>query len=358
MKRCSYCDFAIAPYSTDGAARYLARLEQELEQLPAPASLRTVYIGGGTPSALSHAELQRLLTNIRGRLAVDPDEWTLEANPESVDAEKAALLHSFGIHRISLGAQSSSATTLQAIGRDHDPADTGRALQLLRQAGVRNINIDLMFAAPEQSMAELEVDLDRLLELDPDHVSTYCLTYEDNTPMTLAWKNGKVARADDETELEFYRLVRQRLAEAGYVHYEISNFAKPGRESLHNQVYWKGREYFGVGLGAASYVNGVRRTNTRHLAEYLGDWQGRPPHESEELDPPARARELVILGLRMREGLEESRVRQLGFSLEQLYPDRSLDRLLQQGLLSRANGRLCLTERGLELADHVSAELV
>ncbi len=290
-------------------------------------------------------------------------EWTCEANPESVTREKARLLRDFGVDRVSLGAQSFEPAVLAALGRDHAPEQVFRALDLLRDAGFRRLSLDLMFAAPGETLAQLERDLATLTSLHLDHVSAYCLTFEPGTPLTRLRAQGRVTQETDDVELAQYRLVREQLAAGGLALYEISNFARPGSESQHNQVYWRGEEYFGVGLGAGSYERGTRRSNTRELAAYLGEWGRdplRPPHEAETLSPEAKARERAILGLRLRAGIDPSEIAARGgLSLAELYRDGEIGSLVTRGLLEEASdGRLRLTDRGLELADEVFVELV
>jgi oxygen-independent coproporphyrinogen-3 oxidase len=361
IKRCAYCDFATAPYDGGSADRYLQRLARELERVPRGTELDTIYFGGGTPTALSESQLAALLAAVRERTGGARSEWTCEANPESVTAAKARMLRDAGVDRVSLGAQSFDRDVLAALGRDHAPDHVFRALELLRDAGFERLTLDLMFAAPGETERQLKSDLAQLAALDLEHVSAYCLTYESGTPLTRMRASGRVIPESDDVELRQYRLVRELLAAAGLAHYEISNFARPGRESRHNLVYWRGEEYFGVGLGAGSYEGGTRRSNTRLLDEYLSDWGGSPfpPHEAETLEPAAKARERVILGLRLRRGIEASRWRVMtGFALDELYPGRELDRLSDQGLLERSGDALRLSERGLELADEVFVELV
>jgi oxygen-independent coproporphyrinogen-3 oxidase len=344
--------------------------------VPAGTPLRTIYFGGGTPTALSEAQLAFLLERARER-AADPragapgsplEEWTCEANPESVTPAKARMLREAGVDRVSLGAQSFDPQVLTALGRDHAPEHVFRALDLLREAGFRRLSLDLMFAAPGETSAQLERDLATLARLDLEHVSAYCLTYEPGTPLTRLRAEGRVTPQTDDVELVQYRLVRDRLGAAGLDHYEISNFARSGAESRHNLVYWHADEYYGVGLGAGSYELGTRRSATRALEAYLGEWgtdpatgepSRFPPHEAETLDREAKAREQMILGLRLRRGLDpaelEARHR---LSLASLYRDGEIDRLVARGWLERSADRLRLTDRGLELADEVFVELV
>jgi oxygen-independent coproporphyrinogen-3 oxidase len=362
IRRCAYCDFATAPYDDDSARAYVPRLLHELERVPRGAPMRTAYFGGGTPTALHERELERLLAAVCARIAPRAGfEWTCEANPESVTPAKAALLRDHGVNRVSLGAQSFQPAVLAALGRDHAPDHVFRALDTLRAAGFRRLTLDLMFAAPGETTAQLEADLATLAGLGLDHVSAYCLTYEAGTPLTRMRAEGRVTPHEDDVELVQYRLVRERLAAAGLAHYEISNYARPGEESRHNLVYWRGEEYFGLGLGAGSYEHGTRRTNTRLLPHYLGEWGASPfpPHEAETLEPAAKARERAILGLRLRAGLDpRDFTAPRGGTLAELYRDGELESLERRGLLARGDGRIRLTDRGLELADEVFVELV
>jgi oxygen-independent coproporphyrinogen-3 oxidase len=361
IRRCAYCDFATAPYDAGSADRYLTRLARELERVPGDASLDTIYLGGGTPTALSEAQLESLLAAVRARTGGAREEWTCEANPESVTPAKARLLRDAGVDRVSLGAQSFDGQVLAALGRDHAPEHVFRALEILRDAGFERLTLDLMFAAPGETEAQLRSDLAQLAALELDHVSAYCLTYESGTPLTRMRAEGRVTPESEDVELVQYRLVRELLGAAGLAQYEISNFARPGCESRHNLVYWRGEEYFGVGLGAGSYEQGTRRSNTRLLDDYLSDWRGSPypPHEAETLEAAAKARERVILGLRLRRGIDAAAWRErTGFTLAELYPGGEIERLVAQGLLEPAERSLRLTERGLELADEVFVVLV
>jgi oxygen-independent coproporphyrinogen-3 oxidase len=361
IRRCANCDFATAPYDAASADLYLDRLLHELERVPRGAALDTIYFGGGTPTALSEPQLARLLDAVRDRVGRARLEWTCEANPESVTPAKARLLRDAGVDRVSLGAQSFDRAVLQALGREHAPEHVFAALAILKAAGFERLTLDLMFAAPTESSAQLERDLATLASLELEHVSAYCLTYEPGTPLTRMRAEGRVTPQPDDVELVQYRMVRARLADAGLAHYEISNFARPGRESRHNLVYWRGEEYFGVGLGTGSYEHGTRRTNTRLLDEYLSDWRGSPfpPHEAETLAADAKARERVVLGLRLTRGIATSEWKErTGFTLAELYPGGEVETLVGRGLLEKVDGALRLTERGVELADEVFIDLV
>jgi oxygen-independent coproporphyrinogen-3 oxidase len=289
------------------------------------------------------------------------EEWTCEANPETVHPQLASMLRESGVDRISLGAQSFQARVLESLGRDHDPRHVESAIETLRTAGFEELSVDLMFAAPQQTIEDLDRDLDRVLEFGLPHLSAYCLSYETGTPLTQRWQQGRVPRASEDHELRLYRRIRERLTAAGYRHYEISNYALPGHECKHNLVYWMGRPYYGFGLGAGSYEGGVRRTNTRNLHAYLGPWPGpdRPPHDAEELPDLERARELVVLGLRLADGVEHARLEsETGFAFEDLYDLALIQRWQDLGLVELDAAGLRCTPAGFEVADSLFADLV
>ena len=325
-----------------------------------PLRLKTIYVGGGTPTTLSDLQFKRLLSMVQRHLNVPPEEWTCEANPESLSREKLRVLKDYGVGRLSLGNQSFQPEVLEALGREHEPAHTYQAIRRLKEFGFQNFNVDLMFGAPGVDAEHLARDLEILRDLDVPHVSAYCLSYESGTPLTGLRDRGRVQAQPAEFELAQYRDVVRGLENLGLHRYEISNFAREGFESQHNRVYWQGMEYFGVGLGSGSYIDGVRRTNTRELGAYLGPWvDGRPPHDSERLRGRARSREMVILNLRMREGISGRHLQQeTGHSLADLYEPGLLERLVELGLVARSDDSLRLTDRGFELSDSVFVELV
>ena len=360
VRKCKYCDFFSVPL--DGAApRFLAALELELRQLPANFAPDTVYIGGGTPTSMEPGDLQRLMAMLkpvasRGHVI----EWTCEANPGTLTREKADILKASGVNRMSLGVQSFSAETLAFLGRIHSPAEAVDSYQLLRDAGFENVNIDLMYGIPGCSREDLDADLGRVRQLAPEHVAAYCLIFEEGTPLTQMRDAGQLEELEDDESLEQYRLVRARLGEAGYHHYEISNFAKPGFESRHNLIYWSAGDYIGCGPAAHSHWGGVRYGNPKHLEEYCAALTaGRSPRSFEEtLDPEAKARETLIMGLRRLDGISVGEFRKTtGFDYRDLKP-AELDWLCHIGMLEEKDGRLRLTEKGLFVSDSVFAELV
>jgi len=361
-RRCPYCDFSIAvPRDGVEPAAFLKALAVELGVLPYKLAPRTLYLGGGTPTELGPAFLLDLLRELeawidRSRLV----EFTVEANPENVTADIARCLADSGANRVSLGAQSFAAGNLRFLGRRHTSDDILRSVDLLRSAGISRISVDLIFGLPDQTVDDLGQDLRRLVALEPDHISTYCLAYEEYTPLTLALERGLTTRKSSEEELELYRHVRAMLVRFGFRQYEISSFARPGKASLHNGGYWKHTEYLGVGPAAVSFIGGVRWKNAASTPDWItGQLTGNPQHEFiENLPTAGAAREAVITGLRRSRGIREGWLRRrLGVGFEVL--DEAMIRSFrEQGLLESKPGCLRLTERGVELADHVAAGIL
>lgn len=362
VRKCRYCDF----YSVEGAcaaerSAFLDALEVELGRLPPGFAPETVFIGGGTPTAFEPAELSRFLTLLNERVRLgDVTEWTCEANPGTLTREKVAILRDAGVNRVSLGVQSFEPQNLAFLGRIHTATEAVEAFQLLRDGGFDNLSLDLIHAIPGSSRERLQCDLDRVVGLGPEHVACYGLIFEEGTPLANRRDRGEIAEVDDDEQLAQYNLVRDALARAGYRHYEISNFAKPGRECRHNLLYWTGGEYVGCGPAAHSHGEGMRYANVRDLGEYgCAMREGRSSRESEErLGPEEKARETLVMNLRLIDGVDrESFRRATGFDYRDLR-GREIDWLCEIGLLDESGDRLRLTEKGLFVSDSVFAELV
>jgi oxygen-independent coproporphyrinogen-3 oxidase len=306
-------------------------------------------------------QLVRLLAMIRLRFPLAPGgEWTVEANPGTLDAAKADALAEGGVDRVSLGAQSFRPESLATLERNHAPDEVARALELIRPRFER-WSLDLIFGVPGSTLSDWESDLETALALEPDHLSCYGLVYEKGTALWKQWNAGAVHALDEETERAMYAHTIDRLDRAGLAMYEISNFAKPGHESRHNLVYWANDAYFGVGLGAARYVRGVRSTNMRELPAYLRRLEaGRDVSgPSETLDAEARARETAVLMLRRtRLGLDRGDfATRTGFSLDALL-GAPIARAVGRGLLEDDGRRVRFTREGLFLADSVLCDLL
>jgi oxygen-independent coproporphyrinogen III oxidase len=306
-RRCTYCDFSIAVRRDVPVEEYLEALERELRLREFKAVLDTVYLGGGTPSRLGGAGIQRLMDLIRSCARVSDDaEVTIEANPEDVTAGNAQGWKHAGINRISLGSQSFSEEVLRWMHRVHDSARIPASVHVLRDAGFDNISLDLIFALPESLRRDWHDDLRRTLDLEPEHVSLYGLTFEPQTPLGRQRDRGEVMESPEERYAEEFLLAHETMTAAGLEHYEVSNFAKPGRRSRHNSSYWKRVAYEGLGPSAHAFDGRLRRWNIGPYAEWVDALSaGRAPLAGEELLAPQEvAAEEVYLGLRTVDGLK------------------------------------------------------
>ena len=357
---CGYCDFAVAVGQDHLAELYLDAIEAEMTRLGAPQTVRTLFIGGGTPTHLSSEQLARLLTSIRRWLPLETDgEFSIEANPDTLDAEKVAVLADHGVNRVSLGAQSFHPHLLNVLDRRHLPSHVAEAAERVRRR-IAVVSLDLIFGAPGQTESEWRADLAAALALGPDHLSTYGLTYEKGTPLWKHRERGQVRPLDEDAELALYSTAIDVLEATGFEHYEISSFARPGRRCQHNEVYWANEAYFGFGMGAARYVRGKRELNSRHLKTYIRRaLSGEPAtFQSEALEPMERARETMAVQLRRAEGIDRAAFRmQTGFDLEAT-ANPALRSLIEQGLLADDGASVRLTRRGKYVADGVVERLL
>jgi oxygen-independent coproporphyrinogen-3 oxidase len=289
----------------------------------------------------------------------DDWEWTVEANPGTLDAAKVSILADHGVNRVSLGAQSFHRPLLEVLERNHDPDDVPRALDLVRRR-IDEVSLDLIFGVPGQTLAQWQNDLQRAIALGVPHLSTYGLTYEKGTPLWKQRERGDIRPVDEETERAMYAHTMEALAEAGFEQYEISNFARPGHECRHNLVYWNNHAYFGFGLGAARYIKGRREVNTRDLIRYIElVLSDRPAtQQSEVLEPEERARETAFLMIRKCAGIERaSFFEQTGFVLDALLGE-AIRRHVASGLLDDGGATARLTREGRFLADVVCADFL
>ncbi len=314
--------------------------------------LRTVFLGGGTPTALSETHLERLLAELRATLGFDRvEEFTVEANPMTVTAKKAAMMRAQGVTRVSLGVQAWDEPTLKTLGRDHSSEAAAETFQVLRAAGFPSLNIDLMFSVPGQSMAQWTASLERALALQPDHISAYNLNYEEDTDFFEKLKRG-LFQEDPERDAEFFFQALDTLERAGFHHYEISNYAKPGHESKHNAAYWFGKDYLGLGPSAVSTHGLTRWKNIADTQRYIDAVQAGllPQGEAEQITPGEHLLERIALELRTARGVPMSR---LGEVSEQTFAT-----LQSEGFIRIDNGFVQLTRHGKTLADSVAGELV
>lgn len=346
-KRCDYCDFVTFADRPGLADTYLTALEREMKRY-AGTAIETLFIGGGTPTALSAAQIERLMTGVRSHFDISRlAEATVEANPESATEERLTAYRDGGINRLSLGLQSADDSTLQRIGRLHDVDGFVRAYERSRRLGFSNVNIDLMFGLPGQTLESWSDTLDRVIALRPDHVSAYALKVEAGTRFH---RDGVLA--DQDLEADMYLLASERFSSAGFLHYEISNFAQPGRESKHNLRYWLNQDVIGVGVSAAGYRNSVRRKNTSQLQVYLERSLAGQATETEEtlLDPTERDRENLMLQLRLRSGVDAGQLRRTGVP--------NIDLFLAHGLAEESAGRFTLRPAGWLVSNQLFQHLV
>lgn len=365
VRKCRYCDFNSRPASEAERDQYLQALRCEIagraHELADGLEIATIYFGGGTPTLYDAGDLAGVLDLIAEAFAVSSDaEITVEANPETLDAAKLRGLVAAGVNRLSIGAQSFSDAELALLGRGHRAADTVRAVELARAAGFRNLSLDLIYALPDQTVADWERTLAYALTLRPDHLSAYGLSIEPGTPLAADVAAGRLRPVDEQVHLAMRQLTGALCAAEGLQRYEISNYARSGRRCRHNMVYWRNGEYLGVGAGAVSYLAGVRSENRRDPADYTrsvlaGD---RAPAARERLDAAGRMAETVMLGLRLVEGLELAELER-EFSTQAVAQLRVRSRpLVEAGLLEERDGRMFLTEAGQNLHSEVAARLM
>lgn len=372
LKKCPYCDFNSYPLSTaaypprDYERLLLREIERGLDLAKAsgltPEPLETLYFGGGTPTAADISLFEAVIRLLKRRLGFVPGaELSLEMNPALSDAKKLKALRALGINRLSIGLQTSDDTMLRRIGRIHTKADFCEAYRRAREAGFSNINVDLMLALPGQKALDLERDLDFLLspEISPEHISVYSLIVEEGTPFAERYTPGEPPLPSDESERAMYHRVRERLREASYIPYEISNHAKAGFESRHNTAYWDGKSYFGFGAGASSYVLGERKSNPPALEAYremVSEALILPPDEI--VDREEAVREFFIFRLRKAEGFSEEEFKTLfgrPFSPEER---AVLAHFRSEGLLCFEGERWFYSDQGLDFSDEVARAFI
>lgn len=370
LELCPYCDFNTRAARQWPEARYaqalLAEFRQRMEQSPfTQASVDTIFLGGGTPSLFAPRTIETLIEGIRQAANVTADaEITLETNPGSTDLDRLRSFRQAGINRLSLGVQTFTPHLLHSLGRKHSADDSRTALRDARRAGFTNLSLDLIHAIPGQTDEELHADLKEALTFSTDHISAYSLTYEPGTPLTRDLQRGRVKRLSNDEEAAMFETIREVLPAAGLPAYEISNFARPGFESRHNQAYWRGQPYIGLGAGAHSYRPGITQENSfgrrwmnlREPAEYMSSVEttGLAECESEELTRQQAMGEGCWLALREGRGLDTLWFQSLyGGTMLGAYPH--IPKLCEQGMLEWSEDWLRLTPRGLLAADDIFA---
>ena len=356
---CYYCDFSKVFIKNQPVDSYLEHLLEEFQSYDIQ-KLRTLYIGGGTPTALSAPQLEVLLKGLTKNLDLSVlEELTIEANPGDLDADKIAVLKNSAVNRVSLGVQTFDDKMLKKIGRSHLEKDIYENIDRLKLAGFDNISIDLIYALPGQTMEQVKENVAKAIGLDIPHMSLYSLILENHTVFMNRMRRGKLPLPKEELEAEMFEYIIAELERAGFEHYEISNFSKPSFESRHNLMYWDNAEYYGIGAGASGYVNGVRYKNHGPIRHYLSAVEeGNARITEEHLSQKEQMEEEMFLGLRKKSGVSMARFEEkFGRSFDGLYGEIVKD-LVQQGLMQIDGDRVRMTKRGLFLGDTVAERFI
>lgn len=358
--RCGYCNFTLVAGRDGLIDAYLQAVERELSWLERPRQVDTLFFGGGTPTHLPIAQLQQLLNIVTKSFPLaDGHEFSVEANPIDVTAEKVQLLATSGVNRISLGVQSFDAAKLERLERDHRRDEILRAFELARSS-INSVSLDLIFGIPGETRDVWHRDLQAAIELQPHHVSTYGLTFERGTSFGTRLQKGEMQQLDEDDERWMYENAIDTLTSAGFEHYEVSNFAKPSHRCRHNETYWLGGRYYAAGPGAARYIDGRREMNHRSTTTYIkrvvaGD---SPIAESETVDAEASARERLVFGLRRIEGVDrESFTSATSFTIDQLVA-APLRKFVDAAMLEDDGVRIRLTREGLLVSDSIWPEFL
>ena len=366
-KKCNYCDFLSAPADDSTKKRYVDALCKELESYKALTKeyeLATVYFGGGTPSVLDVSLTEQLLGAIRKCFTIAAEaEITVEVNPGTATPDKLRRYRELGINRLSIGVQSAKEEELKLLGRIHSFEDAKNTVIWAREAGFENISVDIISALPGQSLRDYQENVEAILSLNPEHISSYSLIIEETTPFYELYAEGKEKESDlpeEETDRAMYAYTKERLEKAGFIRYEISNYARPGFESRHNSSYWTGTEYLGVGLGASSLFTNARYHNETDLLAYMEEVEAGKDvrREIERLVLEEQMEEFMILGLRRMCGVSRAEFqKRFGRPLETVYGS-ALQKLKKQELITIEGDRIALTELGIDVSNQVFVEFV
>lgn len=374
-QKCKYCDFVSFANKENMVEEYFNCLLMEIEEkskdynveiingIKQKLGVNTIYIGGGTPSFANEKFIEQVLNKIKECFKVlKTAEITIEVNPGTVTEEKLKKYYEIGINRISIGLQSTNDNLLKMLGRIHNYKEFENTYNMARRVGFKNINVDLMIGLPTQTLEDVEDSLNRIIEKSPEHISVYSLIVEENTKMFDLIECGKLILPDEDLERKMYWLVKNKLEEAGYKHYEISNFAKPKKESKHNLNCWKQESYLGIGCAAHSYFNGTRFSNISNLKQYINNYkQGASVHNiifHENQDKEQMMKEYVLVGLRKIDGVDITEFKNK-FSENLVYIFRNeLNKLVKEGLVEVDDNSVKLTDKGIDLANQVWMEFV
>lgn len=369
VQKCLYCDFLSMPVDESVRRHYVNKLIEEIEQKAEnyqTYQVTSLFLGGGTPSILSGTQITEMIEALQKNFSIEKDaEITIECNPGTLTGQKLLAYKESGINRISMGLQSARNEELKKLGRIHTFEEFLHNYDLVRKTGFDNVNVDIMSALPGQTVSDWEHTLREGLKLRPEHISAYSLIIEEGTPFYQAYAADEQRREEgdeplflpgEETERAMYQITKELLGQKGYERYEISNYAKKGKECRHNIGYWTRKNYLGLGLGSASLVENVRFSNTSDLKAYLdGNFE---PQEREVLERKAQMEEFAFLGLRMMEGISRSRFAEVfGVEIEAVY-GAVIKRMTELGLLKQRAGKIFLTEEGISVSNYVMSEFL
>ncbi|MCQ6266285.1 radical SAM family heme chaperone HemW [Fictibacillus sp. WQ 8-8] len=361
---CHYCDFNKVFLKGQPVNEYLTYMEKEMintvRQTPY-SRMKTIFVGGGTPTALDYEQFETFLKMVNRHFSFDElDEFTVEANPEQTDRKKLEIMEAYGVNRLSIGVQAFQEQLLKELGRTHVKEDVIRTVSEAKAVGIENISLDIMFGLPHQTVDMLKETLEIAFSLNVPHFSAYSLQLEKKTVFYNRAVKGDLLLPEQEEEAQMYEVLMEQMEKHGYVQYEISNFARPGYESKHNLQYWDNNEYYGIGAGAHSYVNGKRMANAGPLKKYMSliDETGFPYVHSETLAPSAKMEEELFMGLRKMDGVSDTRFKQrYGKSMYEVFGPQ-IEQLLAKGWLKKSGDRVSLTKDGTFLGNEVFQEFI
>lgn len=368
MQKCLYCDFVSYINKSECVKEYINCMIKEIQSYDFKKyNITTIYIGGGTPSFIESDYIKEIINVIQNKLEKNDTRWedieiTIEANPGTVTLEKLNDYKTVGINRISLGLQATQDRLLKQIGRIHNYKDFLEAYELLKRVGFNNINVDLMIGLPNQSIKDLKESLEKIIKLNPNHISVYSLIIEDGTPISKLLDEEKIKLPDEEIERQMYWYVKNKLELNGYNHYEISNFSKKGKESKHNLNCWKQKQYIGIGAAAHSYFKDIRYSNTNNIEEYIKNIKENNIEKNRKIEEKQtiedKKNEFMMLGFRMIEGVNIADFK-AKFVDNPLYVYREkIKKLTDEGLIEVDLNNIKLTNKGLDLANAVFEEFI
>ena len=364
--KCHYCDFYSIVDARDRQNAYVQRFEEEASacgECVDSSSLKSVFVGGGTPTMLSPEHLARVLRAISEGFPVEPGielEWTVEANPETVDEACAQALLEGGVNRVSIGCQSFNPVLLEALERHHEPESVSRAISHVRKAGIDRVSLDLIYGIPGSTLQDWADDLEAALALEPSHMSCYCLTFEEGTPLYEKKRQGRIDPLDDELQIEMFQHVSDRLENAGYRQYEISNWARPGEECLHNLLYWRNADWLPLGPAAAGHLQGTRWRNLPRLEDWISSGPFSPIVDLEHSDPRRNTAERLMLGFRLTDGFQMEELKRVLASDPARQESRTatIESAISDGRVERLGDRVRFTASGVLVADGFLADLL